>query len=975
MKEKWNRGSEWHRWDPHIHTPGTLFNNQFKGDWQGFLKAVENSTPKVEALGITDYCVLDGYKKFHEYWEAGRAQNVKFIFPNIEFRLGIETERKKGVNIHLLFSPEDPDHITNIERALGHLVFNYKGVDYSCIPKDLIKLGYVFDSSIKTSEAALTKGAEQFKVELSDIRKMLNNDAWAKKNSLVAVVTNSTDGTGGLSKDGSFDATQEEIKGLADIIFSAFPSDREFWLGKKTGFSSDVIERDYRSLKPCLHGSDAHAIAEVLQPDDNRYCWIRAELSFTGLKQILLEPDLRTAIGQEIPASPAASECIKKILVTNAPWLKNQEIELNDGLVTIIGPKGSGKTALADMIAHAAGAAIEEGPSFLLKAKEYLESATVELHWADGSKTEPSILTDAGSVPPRTKPEVRYLSQQFVERLCSSDDLGQELLTEIESVVFDAIPNEERLEAINFDDLSHIKLEQTQRMRSTYLDSITRFTEVVAKEDENKLKIPIKEKYLAGLKIKIAKDQKDLTVLLPKNKKNELEKLGKIQSALDTKTKEIQRLQVCLKNVQELQKEYAQTRDTWSQEFDDLKERYKSCALTEEEWLVLSPTFESASTQQKTFEKAKLKFEAELKSLNEGTAPQTDPDLSKWPLADLQSSRQSLSLIIGIENDRAKKYTVLARRISDTEQESEKLNKELSELQLSGDRRKKAIDERRKAYTSVFSTFVDEQTILEGLYSPLKTQLAQESGVEKRFEFYVRRKVDLDSWVKHGETLLDLRKSGAFHGRGTLENIAKEGLLGAWQSGSADNVADAMENFITKHMASLMAVKLPEVPLQDLGRWLFSTAHIDLEYGIKYDGVDISRLSPGMRGIVLLMLYLAVDQWDTRPLLVDQPEENLDPHSVYEELVKYFRISKRRRQVILVTHNANLVVNADADQVIVASSLRKDPRSLPTISYISGGLEDKIIRAEVCRILEGGERAFLDRERRYALPQDPRIGT
>src|SRR5262249_37605843 len=100
--------------------------------------------------------------------------------------------------------------------------------------------------------------------------------------------------------------------------------------------------------------------------------------------------------------------------------------------------------------------------------------------------------------------------------------------------------------------------------------------------------------------------------------------------------------------------------------------------------------------------------------------------------------------------------------------------------------------------------------------------------------------------------------------------------------------------------------------------------------------------------------------------------ENLDPYSVYEELVRYFRSAKLRRQVILVTHNPNLVVNADADQVIVASAERHDPNLLPNISYVSGGLEDKAIRSEVCRILEGGERAFRERERRYSIPRSPR---
>src|SRR6185437_8322323 len=87
-----------------------------------------------------------------------------------------------------------------------------------------------------------------------------------------------------------------------------------------------------------------------------------------------------------------------------------------------------------------------------------------------------------------------------------------------------------------------------------------------------------------------------------------------------------------------------------------------------------------------------------------------------------------------------------------------------------------------------------------------------------------------------------------------------------------------------------------------------------------YDGVDIRKLSPGSRGIVLLLLYLALDEADDRPLIIDQPEENLDPKSIFNELVGLFIEAKNKRQVIIITHNANLVVNTDADQVIVADA-------------------------------------------------------
>ena len=152
-----------------------------------------------------------------------------------------------------------------------------------------------------------------------------------------------------------------------------------------------------------------------------------------------------------------------------------------------------------------------------------------------------------------------------------------------------------------------------------------------------------------------------------------------------------------------------------------------------------------------------------------------------------------------------------------------------------------------------------------------------------------------------------------------------------------------------------------------ISNWLYGTDHIKIAYGVQYEGVGIEQLSPGTRGIVLLLLYLAIDRDDDRPLIIDQPEENLDPKSIFDELVDRFRRAKLRRQIIIVTHNANLIVNSDADQVIVASCGSHRPGELPDITYVSGGLENPDIRRQVCEILEGGEAAFRERARRLRV--------
>jgi DNA repair exonuclease SbcCD ATPase subunit len=138
------------------------------------------------------------------------------------------------------------------------------------------------------------------------------------------------------------------------------------------------------------------------------------------------------------------------------------------------------------------------------------------------------------------------------------------------------------------------------------------------------------------------------------------------------------------------------------------------------------------------------------------------------------------------------------------------------------------------------------------------------------------------------------------------------------------------------------------------------SAFLRVEPVISYGGRPLERLSVGQKGTVYLCLKLATQAF-TQPLIFDQPEDDLDNEFIIEELVEIFRGIKQFRQVILVTHNANLVVNADAEQVVVAENANG------VLKYISGSLEAEVTNKAVRRILEGGDEAFLKRELRYNL--------
>lgn len=230
-----SRGSEWHRWEPHIHAPGTVLNDQFGASdpWGTYLTTLEGLTPKIEAIAVTDYYVTDTYETFLKYKAAGRLPDVKLIFPNIELRLDVAA--KSGfVNIHLLVSPEDPNHLVEVKRILTRLQFHAHNDRYDCTRAELIRLGKRADQRITDDGAALEHGATQFKVNFDQLRKVIGESEWATKNILIAVAGNSGDGTSGV-RQAADTTVRQEIEKFAHIIFSSSPAQRSFGLVSAPG--------------------------------------------------------------------------------------------------------------------------------------------------------------------------------------------------------------------------------------------------------------------------------------------------------------------------------------------------------------------------------------------------------------------------------------------------------------------------------------------------------------------------------------------------------------------------------------------------------------------------------------------------------------------------------------------------------------------------------------------------------------------
>lgn len=985
-----NCGSQWRRWDPHIHAPGTILNNQFKGDdpWEEYLTILEELTPKIEAIAVTDYYVTDTYEEVLKYKETGRLPDVKLIFPNVELRLDVAA--KSGfVNIHLLVSSEDQDHVAQLQRILTRLQFQAYGDRFDCTRSELIKLGKKADPKITDDLSALRHGATQFKVNFNQLREVYHQSDWAKKNILVAVAGSASDGTSGL-RQAADKTMRQEIEKFSHIIFASSSAQREFWIGQGC-ITSEILREGYNGCKPCLHGCDSHALNTVGQPVDDRFSWIKGDLEFDALRQACIDPEGRAFVGSEPPHSAMPSQTISHMSIANAPWAQTPEIPLNPRLVAIIGARGSGKTALAEMIAAGCdsisastwSANENTTPSFLARARQVIGDATSTLTW--GSNTATTRALDGRDANGHLSfPRVRYLSQQFVEELCSSSGVSDGLIEEIERVILEAHPLDEREGSTNFAEFREQRTNRFRQARNREAEAISDLSERIATELEKESMVATYTAQITQKKELIKNYNLDLAKLVVKGTPEQVKRHADLNEFAQAVRSQIQAFTNQRRTFVAMQDEVASTRATKAPELlRQAQGRHGHSGLNEKQWneflLIYKGNVDSSLAGYVAWadkQIAKLNGQPLQPGVPGTPLIADDVELKTLNLSTIVAEMTRLEALFSADKVVRDQYTALTKRLGLENATLKMLVSKLADAQGAAARKKDLQVERDNAYKRIFDAIINEQNALAKLYAPLMVELAATSGTLSKLGFSVRRIVNVEQWGAFAEkNLLDLRKSGPFSGCGTLTAHAESMLKPAWETGTATEIQAAMTGFISTYLGKMLAhapvaqTQQAEYKtwLKKFASWLFGTDHISVQYEVVYEGVDIRKLSPGTRGIVLLLLYLALDKTDDRPLIIDQPEENLDPKSVNDELVPLFIAAKTKRQVIIVTHNANLVINTDADQIIIAEAGPHQTGGLPPITYRAGGLDNISIREAVCDILEGGDIAFQERARRLRV--------
>jgi hypothetical protein len=518
MAAKFPKGAEWRIWDLQVHTPFSELNNGFGDDHEAYAKAffLTALEKKVAVVGVTDYFVVDGYRFLKQLQlddarltaliGADKLEAAKAItlFANVELRTDILIDGNR-VNYHVIFSDEvSSDDI--LDNFLAQLHFtcegNPSGVDQqlSLTRKNLESLGKTLRAQHQKFEGMtdIFVGMMQATVDHKEVSEVLSKREGKFGGKTLFCVPCDED-LSNVSWDGQGHMTRKILIQKSDILFTSNKNTREFALGLKHPSPEDYL-KEFLAFKPCVHSSEAHKLSDLFEPAQGRLTWIKADPTFKGLMQTLNEPDTRVYIGTMPPGVEGVRNRPTKIvkdLTTQKragsslteKWF-DQKLELNSELIAIIGNKGSGKSALADILGLLGNTPRSEAFSFLSpdrfkdrklnKAKHFEATAT----WVDGKVDGPVSLDDTprdGAVE-----TIKYIPQTYLERICNEVSLGSgsKFYEELQSVIFSHVPEAEQLGFSSLDELLQHRSEQTKKTIDLLMDQLKGINRELASIEE-----------------------------------------------------------------------------------------------------------------------------------------------------------------------------------------------------------------------------------------------------------------------------------------------------------------------------------------------------------------------------------------------------------------------------------------------------------------------------------------------------------
>lgn len=1000
----YERGSEWRRWDLHVHTPGTLKNDQYVGNsldekWENFYNKIKEYVgdgsdirKKIEVIGITDYNSIKNYKKVLS--DNRLPDCVRLILPNVEMRLTVLGGRSP-INIHFIFDPKIVDSLE--ARFFGKIRFNNGDTSFNATRDELIRMGRIIKPDCSTDDEACAEASKQFVVDKNEIDKLFKEDPDLKAHTLILVANGSQDGASGLSfgdDRSQTDTFRKSIYRMVDALFSANERDANYFLGKSADSPERIVEL-YGSLMPCVHGSDAHCLERLFEPDRKKYCWIKADSTFEGLKQSFKEPEERIFIGDEPSVFSLIKSNktkyidkmeIKAVCGYSNPsnkWFDN-EIEFNKELVAIIGNKGNGKSAITDTVANCCNCHEQNYFSFLHENKfrdgRLAQNFEANLYFEDQTSIKKNLAEKDKSSEIAL---VKYLPQGYFENICNDFRKEENLRRELEDVIFRYIDDAEKLGCSNFASL-------IEKRTSSTKDSLEKLKLKLSNVNKEVFELEKKEnpKYLQNICSKIEQKEKEKAALeIPKevqpptiNSENEQniaeeikifkEKKNSLLSQIDQKTRDRASLIQNLTLVENLKSKITAIENSVKDFNEENENIAQSLGINLVEILQIKIDWQKLDV-------VKNKIEENCREIEKAFDVEDPMSLSSQ-LEDVECKiKQDEEKLEGPQKEyqnylsKKEEYDNKIKEIEGDDETIESLKWYQKEKKFVEDELQIAISNKCTQRNLIVKQIFAENSKIINIYKSVKTKIDRKIEENKDLLGEYDVKIDVSLELKNSfleECLQKIKQNvkgsfkGSQDGADLLNKIIRQNNIQSEAGVLAfcNEIVQCLKNDChANNERRYVDEQLKDV--EAFYNYLFSLDYIENNYQLMLSDKPLKMLSPGEKGALLLVFYLLLDM-DDRPLILDQPEDNLDNESVANILVKFLKKAKKKRQIIMVTHNPNLAVVADAEQIIYTSIDKKNGNEF---KIESGSIENPAMNMHVVNVLEGTMPAFANRESKY----------
>lgn len=941
-------GSEWHQWDLHFHTPSS-YDYKDKSVTDEFI-IEELARQGIKAIAITDHHTID-VARIDNLKRLGHAKGI-FVIPGIEFR----TVAAGSDSIHFigLFPPdEDLTHIwTTLQGKLGltDKAIKEKGGDHS------IAVDY----------------NPAFEL-IHQLKGLITIHSGGKSNS-VEGITNS------LPENR---ATKTEIATKVDFYELGKLDDAE-------GYEKRVFPNIKRVI-PMIICSDNHDIKNYSR---KAKLWIKGEICFNTLRLAKIETS-RIFRGEEPPIHQRRKFRSTKLIdslsikkkadsTLKEAWFDGLSLTFNHELVAIIGNKGNGKSALVDIIASLCHEANKDKFSFLKHGRFLSQNKAsnfeAEINWLDGTKSKKNLDQFDSEQPTRDV----YLPQHYLEKWCNEDDEAFE--NQLKTVIFSHIKEEDRLGKASLDELIgyHTAIEEqtisqkTHQLNATNQD-ISRLQEKKSVANVTNLTGNYNN-LLTELRALHKNKPKETTPSVTETNQDPNNNITKLQSSVASleviaKAKE--------KEKAEKTKEIAALEQS-GKRFDAIKSQVE---LFKKELAGDLSQFNINADEVFSFSFDRSPIEGALASSNDGlleVSCQLDATQVPSIANSLAEARASLKLavskldheqqIVQQQHEQLKNWNVQRQKLIGAKEATGSLLYLRNEIRYCtseiNDELARLYEARILIVQDILRLKRDICACYELLYKPVTTFISTYAEELKKYPISFSVGLQVKKLEENFFHLVSQKSKGTFHG-------AEAGQIAFRDKVNQVNLADdeAILGFATDLIRSLEGQSTDD-PFQALSRQLKSNAtvvdlhdtvfnldYLEPKYTLQFSGKQLSQLSPGEKGALLLIFFLLLDQNDS-PLLIDQPEDNLDNQSVFSILVPFIKKAKARRQVFIVTHNPNLAVACDAEQII---NVNLDKAQGYAFNCFTGGLENPKVNECILDVLEGTLPAFSLRDSKYGI--------